>query len=138
VPISHHRVGIGIDLPNSAVAAKQFALEHCSSTVMSATDAHRALPPSAWFLHIDARNALITFIEPIRDQGESNHVVGLRIRIMETKGLDSRAKLSAYRPFASANRVQFNGELFSILHIHDGTIELDLAPNDWFEIAAYW
>jgi alpha-mannosidase len=137
-PISHHRVGIGIDLANPAISAKQFELEHSSATVLNATDAQSALPPSAWFLHIDARNALVTFVEPIRDQGETNQIVGLRMRIMETKGLDSRGKLSAYRPFASANRVQFNGELFSILHIHDGAVELDLAPNDWFEIAAYW
>ena len=124
------RVGISVDLPNPAIAARQFAAP-APQIVAPATPAS----PSGWLLHVDARQVLVTGLEPLT---ENSRVVGLRCRLLETAGLAGPVRISAVRPLISAQRRLWNDEPLGELTIADGKAEISLAAYDWTEVTVRW
>lgn len=124
------RVGIGVDLPNPAIAARQFAAP-APQLVAIATPASA----SGWLLHVDARQVLVTALEPLT---ENARVVGLRCRLLETGGLAGPVRISAVRPLISAQRRLWNDEPLGELTIAEGKAEISLAAYDWTEVTARW
>ncbi len=124
------RVGIGVDLPNPAIAARQFSAP-APQIVAPATPASA----SGWLLHVDARQVIVTALEPLR---ENDRVVGLRCRLLETAGLAGPVRISAIRPLISAQRRLWNDEPLGELTIADGKAEISLAAYDWTEATVRW
>jgi alpha-mannosidase len=89
--------------------------------------------PRGWFLHISAKNAIVTHIEPLGDPAS-----GVRLRILETEGKDVRTKLSAFRPFQTARITDFRGTTLEVLSVSEGAASFDLEPHRWIQIEADW
>lgn len=124
------RIGIGVDLPNAAIAARQFV-----APAPQTQAAEVPASPSGWLLHIDARQVLVTALEPWQENGL---VVGLRCRLLETGGLAGPVRISALRPLIAAQRRLWNGEPQEELPINDGKAEISLAAYDWAEVMVLW
>lgn len=90
---------------------------------------------SGWLFHIDARNVLATHWEPICDEAS---VVGFRVRLLEIFGRPAKAALSAFRPVASARKINQLGQSEGDCALQDGRIQFQLAAHQWVEIEAKW
>ncbi len=86
-----------------------------------------------WFLHVGARNVLMTHIEPLTGGRD-----GLRMRLLETEGRRADATLSAYRPLHTARHTDFRGEPTSQLSVVDGEVRLLIRPYQWMQVEAEW
>ncbi len=84
----------------------------------------------AWWLHLSAPNLLVTRIETDQEQ--------VRLRIVETEGRYTTAKLRGFRPFTTATRLDLAGGPYCNLHVNDGVVEIEASPHDWFEAAVSW
>jgi alpha-mannosidase len=85
-----------------------------------------------WFLHIGARNVVMTHLEPLTE------AAGLRVRLLETEGRDVEATFSAFRPFRTARTTDFRGNSTGVLSASDGGVGFQLAAHRWIQIEAEW
>jgi hypothetical protein len=112
----------------------QTALELLTAGTSTTTNFPGQLPMACgWFLHLGARNLLITHLELLSDER-----AGIRCRILETEGRAVEANLSAYRPFLRARTTDFRAEANEVLSIVDGDVRLELGPYRWVQIEAEW
>jgi alpha-mannosidase len=86
-----------------------------------------------WFLHVSARNVLLTHCESL--DGDR---AGIRCRLLETEGRHAEAMVSAFRPFRSARTTDFRGNAKSVLSVNDGNVVLDVGPHRWVQFEAEW
>jgi alpha-mannosidase len=86
-----------------------------------------------WFLHLGARNLIITHLE-LLDGART----GIRCRILETEGRAADTKLSAYRPFLRARTTDFRAEGNEVLSVVNGTVHVAVGPHQWVQIEAEW
>jgi alpha-mannosidase len=89
--------------------------------------------PRGWFLHVDAKNAIITLVEPL-----AGEVSGVRVRILETEGKDIRTSLTAFHPIQTARITDFRGNPLEVLSVDEGAAKFDLGPHRWIQIEAEW
>ena len=97
---------VGIDLPNPF----QAALELISSAVMIPCDGPPTSGPAGWFFHLDVRNIVITSVSPLRADR-----CGVRLRLFESAGRYTRARLRCPRNVAEARMTDFRGQRLSTL-----------------------
>ncbi len=89
--------------------------------------------PQGWFLHVGAINAIITHVEPMGEPA-----TGVRVRLLEIEGKETRTKLTAFRPFQTANITDFRGNAVEVLSVVDGAAEIELGAYRWLQIEAQW
>jgi len=89
-------------------------------------------PTHGWFLHLGARNVLITHIEALSTAN------GVRVRLLETEGRETRTRLAAFRPFATARITDFRGQEIEVLSVFDGAAQIDIGPHRWIQMEAEW
>lgn len=89
--------------------------------------------PQGWFLHAGARNVLITHIKPLAAPAG-----GVRVRMLETEGRETRTSLAAFRSFAAARITDFRGQEIEVLSVFDGAAQIDIGPYRWIQIEAEW
>ena len=126
------RLGIGVDVPfphNEALAFLAPPTAHF----------HTAAPPksgaSSWLFHIDARHVVATHWEPLV---EADQVVGFRVRLLETAGRATRARVSAFRPIRAARYTDFRGESRGECQLDEGRLQVELASGEWQQVEARW
>lgn len=124
-------LGIGVDLTHPMQEALSFMMPPALICQTAAPPVHG----SSWLFHIDAKNVLATYWEPLY---EADRIVGFRTRLLETEGRPAKAKLSSFRVPQQARKVNFAGEKISDLKIDDGRIEISLSGSQWVEIEARW
>jgi alpha-mannosidase len=105
----------------------------CCGNAGTATWPDRLSEPRGWFLHVGAKNVIVTHVAPIA--GERS---GVRLRILETEGRTAQTKLRAYRPFRAACSTDFLGQPTGLLSVVDGQVRLDIGPHRWLQIEAEW
>jgi alpha-mannosidase len=86
-----------------------------------------------WFLHIGAKNIVMTHLEPLGT--EKN---GFRLRLLETEGRDVTTTLAAFRPLRNAQTTDFLGNSTGVLSVSDGKVEIDVGAHRWIQIEAEW
>jgi alpha-mannosidase len=122
-----------------AIAIDQSYPTHACLALMTACDPYLCTalePPTSqrgWFLHVGAKNVLCTHIEPL-----SEPAGGVRLRLLETEGRQTRTSLSAFYPFRSAWISDFRGNRTDVLSVSDGRPEIDIGPYGWVQIDAEW
>jgi alpha-mannosidase len=89
--------------------------------------------PQGWFLHVAAKNILVTHVEPSAAPN-----AGVRLRLLETEGQETQTSLSAFRPFSSAQISDFRGNPAGVLSVADGRVQFDIGPHGWIQIEAAW
>ncbi len=142
-------LGIGIDVANPAAAAADLV---APQTVVAHAGRPRSGAASGWLFHIDARSVLATHWEPVGPESNplepqaapasaasaTNAAQGFRVRLLETSGRPVRAALRAFRPVASARKVDFRGQQLAELPVDGDRIVVDLAGYQWIEVEARW
>jgi hypothetical protein len=120
---------IGIDnvFPSSA----SLALVTAGNPRLAETPAGTSAT-QGWFLHLGARNVLVTHIEAITAAS------GVRVRLLETEGRETRTNFAAFRPFVAARITDFRGQEIEVLSVFDGAAQIDLGPHRWIQIEAEW
>jgi hypothetical protein len=94
-----------------------------------------AEPPNSsrgWFLHIGAKNLLMTHLEPLAE------TKGIRVRLLETEGRDVDTTLTAFRAFRAARITDFRGNSSEVLSVTDGRVDFDVAAHRWIQLEAEW
>jgi hypothetical protein len=86
-----------------------------------------------WFLHIGAKNVLVTHIAPLPPPAG-----GVCLRILETEGRETRTRLSGFRPFNTARTTDFRRNTIEVLSEDDGRVEFDIGAYQWMQIEAEW
>jgi alpha-mannosidase len=89
--------------------------------------------PTGWFLHLGAKNVLVTHVEPLAPPQS-----GIRLRLLETAGRDTRTTLAAFRPFHAARTTDFRGQPTGVLSMADGRAEFDIGAQRWIQLEAEW
>jgi alpha-mannosidase len=89
--------------------------------------------PRGWFLHVAAKNVIATHIEPLAESAS-----GVRLRLLETEGKDTRSALAAFSPIQAARITDFRGNMLEVLSVDEGAAKFDLGPHRWIQIEAEW
>jgi hypothetical protein len=89
--------------------------------------------PTGWFLHVGSPNILATRIEALASPSS-----GIRLRLLETAGRDTRTTLAAFRPFHAARTTDFRGQPTGVLSMADGRAEFEIGAYRWIQIEAEW
>jgi alpha-mannosidase len=89
--------------------------------------------PRGWFLHLGARNLIMTHLELLN--GESD---GIRCRILETVDRGTETTLAAFRPFRTARITDFRGAASQVLSVVDGAVRFEIGPHRWIQLEAEW
>jgi alpha-mannosidase len=121
---------IGVDQPYPTRAAIA-ALTAGHPTLAELPGAERA--PRGWFLHLPAKNTLLTCVEPLVEPA-----TGVRLRILETEGRETRTMLAGFRPFRAARTTDFRGNAIEVLSVSHGSVQFDIGPYGWIQIEAEW
>jgi alpha-mannosidase len=141
------RLGIGVDVPHPWMAALDAMT---LPTVHQETAAAPTPSRHGWLFHLDARNVVATFIEPLLvgphesaptsqpTDGKAPRAVGFRIRLWETEGRAGSVKLRCFREPASARRTDFEHHPTGDLPVEGDSIIVDLCAFDYVELEAYW
>lgn len=126
------RLGMGLDVVYPTHEAANFQSPVCIAPEWTP-------PPSGatsgWLFHVDARNVLITAIEPIL---EGKVCVGAKIRLLETLGRAAEAAVSAFREFKVAHRFEDHSGQYTSCDVKEGKIQVQLAPGQWTEVTGTW
>jgi alpha-mannosidase len=118
-------LGIGLDLANPFHAA----LDLATPPVMIAVAADPPASSSGWFFHVDAPNVVITSTAALGPER-----AGVRMRLFESAGRYTRAKLRSLRDVAQARLTDFHGQRLATLDAQGDTINLDLAPHEFTQL----
>jgi alpha-mannosidase len=89
--------------------------------------------PRGWFLHLSAKNVMITHLEPLAAPPS-----GIRLRVLETEGRDAHTTLSAYRPLRTARTTDFRGNSTGVLSVVDGRLQFHIGAYRLIQIEAEW
>jgi hypothetical protein len=120
---------IGLDCPYPA----QSALALLTVASESAQQCFTVSQPRGWFVHLGAKNLIMTHIELL--DGER---AGIRCRILETEARSVETSLAAYRAFRTAQITDFRGAASEVLSVVDGAAQFDIGPHDWIQLEAEW
>ncbi|HJN10149.1 MAG TPA: hypothetical protein QF564_15795 [Pirellulaceae bacterium] len=124
------RLGIGVELANPVNDAVSLISPPLS---ILRTVAPPAPATSSWLFHFDAKSLLATHWEALCEEGR---IVGFRVRVLETSGKATRAKLRSFRPAVAAKHIDFVGETIGDLQVEDGFVCLEMTGHEWVEVEA--
>lgn len=126
-------MGIGIDVPYPLFTniGLQSPLPYLADAKFVASPS-----PTSWLLHVDAKNAYVTNWELLR--GSDNKPIGIRARILETIGRSTNVKLTGFRNFREANKLDLNGNKIDSLTLKDGQATAQLTGYELLTIEAIW
>lgn len=113
--------GIAVDVANPF----QSALDLVTPPAMIARNGPPPGGPVGWFFHLDTRNVVITSIGPL-----SAGRCGVRIRLFESAGRYTNARLRCPRNVAEARLTDFRSQRLATLDVQGDTVVLDLAPRE--------
>jgi alpha-mannosidase len=118
--------GIGIGLANPVRDAIQFL----SVPTVSRDVQLPFTTQTGWLFHIDSKNVVVTSWKPIISEKER----GFRVRLIETSGRATRAKIKTFRTINSARKVDFENNTLNPCDVTDGAIAVNLDGHEWTEI----
>lgn len=126
------RIGLGLGLKQPLAAALDLVTP---PAIVSEPTLAPATGVTSWLFHVDAKNVVATHWSPIVEAGKP---VGFRVRLQETLGHPVKARISAFRPIKSAQELDFSNTPIIDLAAENGAATVDLAANQWIEVAARW
>ena len=89
---------------------------------------------SGWLFHFSNKHVVIVFNEPILNDGR---VVGVRWRLLETRGRRGKLKLTCPFEVVRAERMMFDGRSVDSLPFQGRAVEIEFTRNEYFEICIY-
>ncbi len=116
---------IGLDLPNPF----QAALDLITPPAMIACNGPPACGSRGWFFHLDASNIVITSLSPLHPDR-----CGVRLRLFESAGRYTRARLQCLRTVTEARMTDFHGQRLASLESEGDRVTLDLSPHEFTQL----
>jgi hypothetical protein len=126
----HCQLAIGIDCTYPTQTA--LGLLTAESQAL-ATLPFKLTTPHGWFLHLGARNLIMTHLELL--EGER---IGIRCRILETEARRVETTLAAFKAFRAAQLTDFRGTPSQVLSTVDGVVRFEIGPHRWIQLEAEW
>lgn len=123
-------VGFDVKYPLQEAQALMCPLPSITQTAPEPRGTH-----SSWLFHLDCRNVVATYWDPLLEEGQ---LAGFRTRLLETMGRPANVNLSCFRPIRVACQRDFVGESRGDLQVHDGALQVNIDANQWLEIEARW
>ncbi|MCE9555352.1 MAG: hypothetical protein K8T91_18540 [Planctomycetes bacterium] len=127
----HFRLGIGLDLTHPQTAA----LECLAPPTHAFLNAPPPKIPTAWLFHIDAKNVVATYWEPVVADGS---VRGVRVRLLETAGRAVVCGFHSHRRISAARRLDFLGGSLGELQPDGDKVIIDMPPGAWVQLEVEW
>lgn len=127
------RLGIGLDLPYSLPAARDFMYQ---PQPVFETASMPAPGNSSWMFHLEAKNVILTSLESLTD--ESGELIGCKTKILETEGRNAKGALRCFRKVAEAHLCDFHGNRISKCQVDGDRIIFQLAPGQWYPVEILW
>ena len=121
-------IGLDMTFPSQAAVGLLTCGQPCLAKMADAPSA-----PRGWFVHVGAKNAILTHVEPL-----GSPATGVRVRLLEIEGRETRTSLAAFRPFRTARITDFRGNLLEVLSVVEDAAQIDLGPHRWLQIEAEW
>ena len=125
-------LGIGFELPHPLQEAVSLL---SPETAVFDPQGRPATEKSAWLFHLNARNVMATAWQPWVEEGS---IVGFQVRLLEVSGRRAKLDLNSFRPISAASQVDFEGGALGDCRIHEGRVQLELAPHEWIQLNARW
>lgn len=127
------RLGIGLDLPYSLPAARDFLFQPQPTFEMAPMP---AAGKSSWLFHVDAKNVMFTSLASrTNDNGE---VTGFTTKILETEGRPAKGSIRCLHRVKEAHLCDFNGQRISRCEVDKDRIHFQLAPGQWYPLDVEW
>ena len=92
-------------------------------------------PSRGWLFHCDARHVLASHWRPLWHDG---HAIGVAVRLSESADRSATARLRCARPWHSACKTDFLGNIQAQCPVEEGVVQLTLAPREWTDLHCYW
>jgi alpha-mannosidase len=128
------RLGIGVNLKQPL----HDALSMCGALplVRETTE-----PPQTdgWLFAFSTRRVTATSWELDREPlGTEEHLVGFRLRVLESSGRGGTIVLRAFRQIQSACKIGFGGKVLAECEVREGEVHFHMAANEWTELHCRW
>lgn len=127
------RLGIGLDLPYSLPAAREFMYQ---PQPVFESASMPAPGNSSWLFHLEAKNVILTSLEALAD--DSGEVIGCKTKILETEGRNAKGALRCFRKVGEAHLCDFQGNRISKCQVDGDRIIFQLAAGQWYPIEVRW
>lgn len=127
------RLGIGLDLPYSLPVARDFTYQ---APPMLETAAMPAAGKSSWLLHLEAKNVLLTSLNPLTDDAGSP--IGFQTKMLETEGRPAKGAIRCFRKIKEAHLCDFHGNRITRCEVDGDRILFQLAPGQWYPLDVIW
>ncbi len=127
------RLGIGLDLPYSLPAARDFMFK---PEPMFESASMPAPGNSSWLFHLEAKNVILTSLEALAN--ESGEVIGFKTKILETEGRNAKGALRCFRKVGEAHLCDFHGNRISKCQVDGDRIIFQLAAGQWYPLEVRW
>ncbi len=121
------RLGLAIDPPYPFAAATEFL---APASVLSDIGPSPG-PRTGWFFHLNARNVVTTFWEPVF---EGQAFRGVRVRLAETENRAVDLRLRCLRPVVAARRTDFLGNQVEELVASEDCVTVPLKGHEWTQV----
>ncbi|MBA2115718.1 glycoside hydrolase family 38 N-terminal domain-containing protein [Bremerella alba] len=127
------RLGIGLDLPYSLPAAREFMYQ---PQPVFESASMPAPGNSSWLFHLEAKNVALTSLQSLTD--ENDNVIGCHTKILETEGRNAKGALRCFRQVREAHLCDFHGNRISKCKVDGDRIIFQLAPGQWYPLEVQW
>ena len=135
------RFGLGVNVPYAMAAAVQWFTPPLQ---IDAADNGEGKNSTSWLFHFDSKNILVTWWQPFfesQPQKETPQWAGVEIRLRETEGRTGKLNIRCPRSIASAEQVNFAGELVRSLAVAEddpAKLNVEFGRFDYFQIRIRW
>lgn len=131
------RIGIGIDLPNPVISARQFCTTPITIPIRRiATPTSIESSTATWLMNIDARQVVMDLESPLIDR--AGNCAGIRIHLSEIAGRSQTVRIRSLRDVAEAHRVDYLGGRIAKLTVDGDSISIALRPNEMTFVDVIW
>lgn len=121
------RLGVGVDLAHPYAAANQFLAPPSVLTDVGPAPGTR----SGWLFHLNARNVVATFWEPVYEGGRLR---GIRTRLAETENRSVDLAIRCFRQVVAARKTDFLGQPIETLSVDNDRVSIPVKGHEWAQI----
>jgi len=132
-PRERFTIGLGVDVSHPT----REGIQQMAPPLAVIPAARPVAGPTAWLMNLDAKNVLVTFVEPLVD-AETNTMSGLRLRLIETMGRGVTATLATVHPIRQAHKTDLMGKPRTELKPQEDSVRIPLSGHEFAQVEVFW
>lgn len=130
----HHRIGIGVDLPNPTLSANRFLDRRYE--IPLTCDNSLDMEASGWLATANVKNVNVDLECPLVD--EAGELVGIRLFLTESAGKSTTATIRLFREVDSAMRVDYLGNKVGKLTTDGDALTIAVRSGEQVNVNVIW